>query len=105
MLDRSHITSFLTKRIDLPWLTAIIIASSLACGLAAYLQYQVATVSYWALYVAIAWIIGPFWCLFLVCVLIADFYRTHKQHKVAFGLGLVFGLATFSIWYYFASNH
>jgi hypothetical protein len=98
-------TSNLTKQIEIPWLTAMIIASSLVCGLAAYLQYHVATLGYWALCVEIAWLFGPLWCLFLVCLLVVAFYRTHKQHKFAFGLGFAFGLATFFIWYYVASNH
>jgi uncharacterized membrane-anchored protein len=97
-------SSPLTKHIEVPWLTAIIIASSLLCGVAAYLQDRVRSLLHWGLCVEVAWIFGPFWCLFLVVLLVAAFYRTGKQNVFLFGLGVAVGLATFLIWYYVAAT-
>ena len=95
-----------TKPIGVRWLTTLIAASSLLCCLCGYLEPQVRDVDHWALCMVVAWFIGPLWCLFVVILLVAAFYRTALQHRFAFGLGLAVGLATFFTWYYLVSpNH
>jgi hypothetical protein len=95
--------SFFRKRLDVQWLAAVIIASSLLSCLCVLLQSRVRDVNHWALCQVVAGLFGPLWSLFLVVLLVVAFYRFHKQHRLAFGFGLAFGVATFFTWFYLLS--
>jgi hypothetical protein len=96
--------SFFTKPVEVRWITGIIIASTLLWCLCVYLlmQHEIRDVNGESLCEELAFF-TPLWCLFLAILLVPAFYRSHQQHKFAFGLGLTFGLATYFAWYYVMS--
>jgi hypothetical protein len=94
---------FLTKRIEIPWLTAIIIASSLLSGIAYLLQGRGGLV-FGVLCEEIAWFFGPLLCGFLFCLLLAEIFWKRGGHPWSLAFGALFGFGTFYIWFYAVSH-
>lgn len=104
----------LTKHFELPWLekirsvleaslgvwflAAIIVASSVLCGIAYLIKDRVGVelgvwCGFWAA-------LGPICCLFLSGLLLVAFFRNGRRHGFVCGLGMGFGLAAFAAWSY-----
>jgi hypothetical protein len=87
----------LTAPIALPALTSIVVAASLATGLAYLLQGRFGFV-FGSLCAELAYFFGPPLCGFLFVVLFHNIIRHRGGHPWLFLLGAVFGFGTFYVW-------
>jgi drug/metabolite transporter (DMT)-like permease len=94
----------MTKQIQMPWLTAIIICASLSCGLTYLIGHRVGGNPGWWL-MQIAWFIGPILCGFLLGALVLMRLFKGGGHPWALSLGVLFGVGTWLVWFYGVVNH
>jgi hypothetical protein len=87
----------LTAPIALPSLTAIVVVSSLATGLAYLLQGRFGFI-FGSLCGELAYLFGPLLCTFLFLVLLHNIHRHRGRHPWLLLLGTVFGFGTFYVW-------
>jgi hypothetical protein len=93
----------LTKRIKIPWLTAIIVASSLVTGIA-YLFSGRGGFVFGTLCDEIAYFFGPLFCAFLWVLLASEIIWKRGGHPWALFIGSLFGFGTFYLWLFVAHH-
>jgi len=97
-------SALLKIRIEIPWLAAIIVASSLLSGIAYLLQGRGGFV-FGTLCEETAYFFGPLFCAFLFCLLLADIVWKRGGYPWSLALGTLFGFGTFYIWLWAMSHH
>ena len=94
----------LTSPIQIPWLTGLIVASSLVTGIA-YLLEGRDRGAFGTLCGEIAYFFGPLFCVFLWILLASKIIWQRGGHPWALFIGSLFGFGTFYLWLYEFSHH
>jgi hypothetical protein len=94
----------LTKPIEIPWLTGIIVASSIVTGVA-YLLEGRGRSGFEILCGEMAYFFGPLLCAFLWVRLASEIIWKRGGHPWALFIGSLFGFGTFYLWIYQFGHH
>jgi hypothetical protein len=95
--------AFMTKRLAMGWLAAIIMVATGIFPIAKLFESMVRSPERWALCQVLE-LFGPLLAVILVGPLIAEFYRGQKRSKLLLSVGLAFGAGPFLWWYYGISS-